>query len=89
MTGNPVLDAAFRRAFILGVLLGIGAFIGARQQGLDWENAVYSGITILISTLVIRGLGEGGIDANRAATGNMNEGDVPVASSKVTVTPTP
>lgn len=86
-TTNPVLDAAFKRAFIVGVLMGAGAFIGARQQGLSWEAAIYSGLGILIAQLILRGFGEGGIDARRAQTGNMNDGDVPVASDKVTVEP--
>lgn len=89
MTGNAVLDAAFKRAAILGALLGALAFIGARQQDINWENSIYAGLTALIGCLVVRGMGEGGIDARRAQTGNMNDGDVPIASDKVIVTDAP
>lgn len=85
MVSNPVLDAALKRAAILAVLLGVSAFVGARQQGLDWEPAIYAGVGALVLTLITRGLGEGGYDSNRAANNQVNDGDVPVAASGVTV----
>ena len=87
MTGNAVLDSAAKRAILLAVLAGASAFIGARQQGLDWESAVYVALGALIPILIARLGLEGGWDSHRASTGNINAGDVPSASPKVEVIP--
>lgn len=86
MISNPVLDAALKRAAIVGALMGIASFIGARQQGLSWEAAIYAGVGILVAQLLLRGAGEGGYDSNRAARNHVNEGDVPMAADGITVT---
>lgn len=86
---NPVFDAAFRRAALLGALLGIIDLIKSRQFGLTWEECVLAGILTLAITLVARGLGEGGYDSNRATNNNINDGDVPVAAPRVDVVKQP
>jgi hypothetical protein len=64
------------------------AFMGARQQGINWENSIYAFIGAVVALLVSRGVFEGGWDSHRADTGNMNASDVPMASPKVEVVPT-
>jgi hypothetical protein len=86
MISNPVLDAAFKRAALIGALLGVLAFIGARQQGIDWEQSIYGGVGAFVAALLSRGLGEGAYDSNRAARNDVNAGDVPMAAPGVTVT---
>jgi hypothetical protein len=82
MTGNPIFNEAFKRALGHGCLLGGLAFMGARQQGINWENSIYAFIGAVVALLVSRGVFE------RADTGNMNASDVPMASPKVEVVPT-
>jgi hypothetical protein len=86
MINNPVFDAAFRRAALHGCLLGALAFMGARQQGLDWENSVYAFLGALVALLISRGAVEGGYDNRRAQNNNVNAGDVPMAAAGITVT---
>ncbi len=83
---GDVFNAAFKRAVALGLLLGVQTFITSSQLGLSDRDALYAGISALITVLIGRGLGEGGYDTNRAASGNANPGDVPVASDKLKVT---
>lgn len=85
-----VLTAALYRSILLGVLNGAVTALTARQMEvnghkLGWEDCLISGAIIALTTVITRGLGEGSYDANRAATGNMNASDVPMASDKVTV----
>jgi hypothetical protein len=85
---NPVLNAAFRRAFMLSVLTGAVTALTARQQDQTWEDCLIAGIIVLLTTLIARGGFEGGFDANRALNNNVNRGDVPMAAAGVTVTQT-
>ena len=64
---NPVINAAMTRAAMIGLLLGVLAFIGARQQGIDWEQAIYGGVGAFVASVLSRGFGEGLYDSNRAA----------------------
>ena len=83
---NPVINAAMTRAAMIGLLLGVLAFIGARQQGIDWEQAIYGGVGAFVASVLSRGFGEGLYDSNRAANNNVNAGDVPMAAPDVVVT---
>lgn len=84
--GNPVLDAAFKRALIYAVVAFISAFGASWGVSQDLNAGVAAGIAAGCSTFLIRWGGEGGYDANRAANGKVNPGDVPEASSQVVVT---
>jgi hypothetical protein len=91
---GAVLTAALYRSLLVGLLTGVVTALTARQQSingvnLSWENAIIAGVISACTIILARGLGEGTYDANRAATGNMNAGDVPVASDKVAVEPIP
>lgn len=92
---NPVLNAALGRAFMISVLVGGLTLLTTRQLTVDangvsvnpsWEKCLIAGGVAFISAFLARGFGEGGYDTKRAADGNINAGDVPVASDKVTVT---
>jgi len=83
---NPVLNAAFRRAFMLSVLTGAVTALTARQQDQLWEDCLIAGFIVLLTTLIARGGFEGGFDANRAINNNVSRGDVPMAAAGVTVT---
>ena len=85
-TTNPVFDAAFIRGALLALLTGAVTTLTSKQQGLSWEDALIAGAIVLITTLIARTGLEGGYDANRARTNNVNAGDVPVAADGVTVT---
>jgi hypothetical protein len=88
MTGSAVLDAAFIRAALLSLLTGAVTTLTARQQEQSWEQALIAGAILALTTLIARAGLEGAYDTRRAVSGNMNEGDVPVASPKVEVRPT-
>lgn len=83
---GPVVDAAFKRALMGGFLVALSTFFVMLPQTDDWKlltSAVGGGfVGVLISRLGI----EGTYDNNRANTGNVNAGDVPQASDKLTVT---
>jgi hypothetical protein len=87
--GGPVIDAAMKRALLGGVLVALSTFFVMLPQTDDWKlltSAVGGGfVGVLISRLGI----EGTYDLNRANAGNVNAGDVPVASDKVNVTKAP
>ena len=83
---TDVINAALYRAFIISVLLGASATLTTRQiPDAGWEACVIVGV----SAFMARGFGEGSYDAKRAIDGNVNKGDVPVASAKVDVTVKP
>lgn len=86
---SDVFGAAFLRAILLGVLTGGVTTLTSRQQDMSWEDALIAGAIVLLTTIIARGGLEGSYDSHRAAEGNLNKGDVPVASDKVTVTPVP
>lgn len=87
---SAVITAAFYRAVLIGLLTGAVTTLTARQQEinnqqLSWENALISGVITCATIILARGGLEGGYDANRAATGNLNQSDVPMAAPNVTV----
>jgi len=84
--GNAVLASAFNRALILAGLTGLLATLTAYQQGQGWDDAIIAGVVVAITAIIARLGLEGGYDANRAATGNVNAGDVPETSDKLVVT---
>ena len=86
-TTNPVFDAALGRAFLLALLTGAVTALTTKQQGQSWEQALIAGAIVMLTTLIARGGLEGGYDARRASSGNINAGDVPSASPKVEVVP--
>lgn len=85
---GDVFNAAFKRAAVIGAILAAIAALTSHQQGLDWDASLTGAAIIFLTTLLTRGLGEGGYDTNRANNGDANAGDVPVASAKLTVTKT-
>jgi len=85
-TTNPVFDAAFIRGALLALLTGAATTLTSKQQDMSWEDALIAGAIVLITTLIARIGLEGGYDANRARTNNVNAGDVPMAATGVTVT---
>lgn len=87
---TDVINAALYRAFIISVLLGASATLTTRQiTDAGWEDCVIVGVSAFITAFLARGFGEGSYDAKRAIDGNVNKGDVPVASAKVDVTVKP
>lgn len=87
---NPVLNAALGRAFIISLLSGALVTITTRQLDVadvtpSWEECLLAGAVAFITAFLSRGFGEGLYDQQRAANGNINAGDVPVASDKVDV----
>ena len=85
MNSNPVIDAAFKRALLAALLVGLSTFFVMLPQTDDWKLLV-SGVGGAIVGVIISRLGvEGTYDANRAANGNISKGDVPEASPKVEV----
>ena len=94
---GAVWTAALKRAAIISLLVGALTVLTTRQMNIDvagitahpsWEDSIISGAVSFISALLLRGFGEGSYDANRAVKGDINDGDVPVASAKATVTKT-
>jgi len=83
---GDVFNAAFKRAAVIGIIIAAISALTAHQQGLSWDAALTGAAILFLTTLLTRGLGEGGYDNNRAVTGNANAGDVPVASAKLNVT---
>jgi hypothetical protein len=83
--GGPVIDAAFKRAVLAALLVGFSTFFALLPQTDDWKLLV-SGVGAAVVSVLIARLGiEGTYDLNRANNGNMNAGDVPVASNAVDV----
>lgn len=100
MDVGSVFTAAFLRAFMTSILLGLSAGLTALQMGQDDRNAVIAGVSAAVSAFLIRGFGEGGFDANRARTGNVLKSDIgsttttvttstPIASGPVVITQDP
>jgi hypothetical protein len=86
MTGNAVWNSAILRGFYVAVIAGLGGALPIWTQTDNTKLIIIAFLGPFLTALGWRGGGEGGYDANRAATGNMNAGDVPVASPKVEVT---
>jgi hypothetical protein len=88
MTGNAVINSAFLRSLLTALATGILSLLTAHQQGLSWDASLTGAAIVAVTAIVSRGGIEGGYDSKRAAEGNMNAGDVPMASPKVDVTKT-
>lgn len=86
---TAVFGAAFYRAVVLALLTGAVTVLTARQQDQSWEQALVAGGIILFTTIIARAGFEGSYDSHRADTGNMNAGDVPMASKQYDVVEAP
>lgn len=91
---GAVWNAALIRAALISLIVGALTVLTTRQLNIDigpltahpsWEDCFIAGGVAFLSALLTRGFGEGIYDANRAVKGDMNAGDVPVASAKATV----
>lgn len=83
---NPVLDAAFKRALIYAIVAAIAAVGTAMYSDQSTREIIGAAIVAATPVFLARWGGEGLYDANRAATGKVNPGDVPEASTQVVVT---
>lgn len=89
MDVGAVLNAALVRAFIISVLTGMGAGLAALQTGLDDRSAFLAGMSTFVAAFLARMM-EGGYDANRARTGDVQKSDVGAGQDIIkTVTPPP
>jgi hypothetical protein len=75
--GNTPLSNAAARGFIAALLISAGVVAGKLLTGADMEEAVLTGITAG-TPLLVGLLGFGAMDQNRANTGVVIAGDVPV-----------
>jgi len=83
---NPVLDAATKRALLGAVIIGAITFFATIATTHDWWIIASATGGAICAQLAFRLGVEGVYDANRAATGKINPGDVPEASPKTVVT---
>lgn len=88
MDAGSVLNAALVRAFIISVLAGMGAGLAALQTGLDDRQAFLAGMSTFVAAFSARLL-EGGYDANRARTGDVQKSDVGAGQDIVKMTTPP
>jgi hypothetical protein len=86
--GNAVMTAAIMRGVYVALGTGISTALLVWATTDDWKPVIIAGATSALAALGFRGGFEGVYDSNRASTGNMNEGDVAMASPKVEVVPT-
>lgn len=78
---SATLSAAFKRAVILAAISGALVALTTRQQDIggvspSWEDALVAGAIAALGILITRGLGEGSLDAQRQAEGNVSAADV-------------
>lgn len=73
---TQVYIAATLRAVVIAIVTGISAGTAALASGVDDRQAIIAGVSAAASALLVRLVGEGGYDANRAKTGNVQPGDV-------------
>lgn len=73
---SETFKAAMIRALVLGLILAVPAFIGAREAGKDVEFAVYAALSAVAGSALVRGLVEGLYDARRQSEGNVSPADV-------------
>ena len=85
--GNAVLMSAVIRGFYVAIGSGATAFLTTYATTDDMKSSLIVGGITALAALGFRGGGEGLYDTSRAASGNMNAGDVAVASPKVEVVP--
>lgn len=76
MTLTPQLRAALTRAALGGTLTGLLMLVQGLGAGDAPSKALYAGLAALLGYLLTRGLGEGGVDSVRAATGDVRDADV-------------
>jgi hypothetical protein len=86
--GNAVMTAAILRGLYVALGTGISTALLVWATTDDWKPVIIAGATSALAALGFRGGFEGVYDSNRASTGNMNAGDVAMASPKVEVVPT-
>ena len=73
---SQVLIAATIRAFIIALATGLSAGTAALTAGADDRTAIIAGVGAFASALIVRLVAEGGYDAKRAKSGNVQPGDV-------------
>ena len=83
---NPVLDAASKRALIGSFVIGAAVFFATIASVHDWWAIASATGAAICSQIIYRFGFEGMYDSSRAANGNVNAGDVPVASPKIEAT---
>ena len=83
---SPVLSTAIMRGLYTALGTGISTALLTWAATDDIKTIVIASVGAALTVLGFRGGGEGLYDRNRANTGNMNAGDVPMASPDVTVT---
>lgn len=83
---NQVFITATIRAFIIAFATGLVTATTSLTSGSDDRTAIIVGLGAFGSSLILRMVGEGGYDANRARKGNVKAGDVGRSvTTKVTV----
>ena len=83
---GAVLDAATKRAIVGAIIVGLLTFFAVLVQTDDWKMIVSIVGTATLTNFAVRAGIEGYVDSQRAINGVVNPGDVPEASSKLTVT---
>ena len=83
---NPVLDAASKRALLGSIVIGAVTFFAVIAQTHDWWLIASAAGGAVCANIVSRFGFEGLYDSSRAASGNVNAGDVPEASPLTVVT---
>jgi hypothetical protein len=84
---NPIVDAAMKRAFILAACVFLTSLGGGLMlPDVEFRYLLGSSLVPAVGAFAARVIGEGWYDTNRAASGNVNKGDVAAASPLLTVT---
>lgn len=73
--GSPMATAILRGAYT-AVVVGLLAFLTAWQTTDQLKGPVTVGLISALSSLGVRGIGEGLYDQHRSAVGNVKPGDV-------------
>lgn len=81
--------AAFVRSIVVAVATGIAAGTSALASGGDERTAVIAGVGAFAAAVIVRFGAEGGYDANRARTGNVQPGDVGAGRQTMKQPPAP
>jgi hypothetical protein len=85
---GSVLQSAIIRGLYLAIGTGLSTALLVWATTDELKPILIAGITSGLAVLGFRGGAEGFYDRNRAIEGNMNAGDVAMASPKVEVVPT-
>ena len=82
---GPIMDAAFKRSLIGAAIAGLGTLFATLPQTDDWKIILSAAGGAAVGVVASRFGVEGMYDSKRAERGDVNAGDVPVASNSVNV----